>query len=227
MFCQNCGAKLSENAGFCSNCGTKVYKPESEISQKPTITPGPNIKNTLKSRPSPVTNIMQDDSIAKKKAKKRMIIIGIVGFLILGSFINNMIKGGNDNNNSYSKSRPVKQEQKASVQKKQTEPVNLNKNPNTNLQHGTLVTVKGEVVSGKGTQASRAFSTSWGTSTATPIIINFDNKKDYVVFLKQPVTSSLFEKVITICGYIDETGEDIQAYKTNNSIVISGAVVMK
>lgn len=40
MFCENCGARLEDNAKFCSNCGTKVIEdvPESAPAAD-TLTP--------------------------------------------------------------------------------------------------------------------------------------------------------------------------------------------
>lgn len=94
-YCQNCGAKMDDNAIFCSGCGCKVNEivENKKTIQQPVQTPLPQQQ---------VSNLEQPNipNQPKKKSKKKPIIISVVavvlvvalafgGFTLYGKFFNN------------------------------------------------------------------------------------------------------------------------------------------
>lgn len=93
MFCENCGAKLDDDALFCVNCGTRIQQEtDSGTDPAPTPVPSPTPVSSPAATPvaAPVPALAQEDTTPNRKpifiaaiAVICMLIVVIAGMLIL------------------------------------------------------------------------------------------------------------------------------------------------
>ena len=100
MVCKKCGAQLREFAKFCDECGEKIPELDSIDSPK-------NANENLNSVEFEETSINCDkrvdssneDTLEKAKNKKKLLIIGIIAFILVLGFI--IFKPGTSKPNTY------------------------------------------------------------------------------------------------------------------------------
>ncbi len=92
----------------------------------------------------------------------------------------------------------------------------------TELKHGDIVTITGLVELGNGKEASRTIKSTLGNSHSQVFGVVDKDGRTWLVSLAEPSPKSLFEKKVTVRGFVDKKPTDpaFQSLSTEKSIAL-------